>query len=229
MMIKRKNRSRSRKRPGYPGIVGSVMVLLAAVTPARAEDLSVTVIDRHNGEPLKNAVVSVEGGPSPPPLPEPAIMGQRNRAFQPHVMVIPKGTQVTFPNHDQTKHHVYSFSPAKTFNIELYSGRPKQPITFDKAGIVELGCNIHDQMQAFIVVTDGASAARTGEDGTARLTGVPEGTNQLHVWHLRLPDNATRQQRTIDGRDAVTVELTVRSPPEDDQGMQGLQERFDSL
>lgn len=202
------------------------MALLAL--PAAAQDLTVTVVNTQTGAPLEDAVVSVAGQPSPP-LSEPAIMGQRNRSFEPHVLVIPKGSRVDFPNHDQTKHHVYSFSPAKTFNLELYSGRPKQPVTFDKAGIVELGCNIHDHMQAFIVVTDGATTARTGEDGVARLSGLTNNADQFQVWHPRLPNTDDREERAIDGRNAITVELTVRMPPEDGQGMQGLQERFDSL
>ena len=83
-----------------------------------------------------------------------ARMVQQNRQFVPHVMVVPPGTDVAFPNRDNTQHHVYSFSPARTFEIELYAGVPEAPVRFGNTGVVELGCNIHDRMQGFILVTD---------------------------------------------------------------------------
>ncbi len=83
--------------------------------------------------------------PSPRPG-QKAIMDQRNLAFVPDVLVVQTGTAVDFPNSDQVRHQVYSFSDAKTFQLALYAGRAHAPVVFNRAGLVTLGCNIHDSM-----------------------------------------------------------------------------------
>ena len=83
-----------------------------------------------------------------------AEMAQKGKQFDPTVLVVPVGTSVGFPNRDTVRHHVYSFSPVKTFELKLYSGVPANPVVFDKIGIAVLGCNIHDAMTAWVVVVD---------------------------------------------------------------------------
>jgi plastocyanin len=110
-------------------------------------------------------------------------IAQAKRRFQPRVTLITVGTKVNFPNFDTVRHHVYSFSAAKTFELKLYAGVPAAPVTFDKPGIAVLGCNIHDRMAAWVVVADTPFAARSGADGLARLEAVPPGDYRLTVWH----------------------------------------------
>ena len=110
-------------------------------------------------------------------------MSQQDRTFIPFVLTVPKGTRVNFPNLDRTRHHVYSFSEPKPFELKLYVGTPQEPVLFDKPGIVALGCNIHDYMQAFIYVSDSSHARVTDSEGQASFTGLPAGNYRLRVWH----------------------------------------------
>src|SRR5690606_34093554 len=131
---------------------------------------------------------------------------------------------------DNTQHHVYSFSPAKTFELELYTNRPEAPVVFDQAGIVELGCNIHDQMQAFVIVVDTTAYGQTDGQGQVRLT-VPATTETrdavtVNIWHPRLPDNTRplRQNVATDMPTRIAIELTPE--PDTDSPLDRLQKRF---
>ena len=151
-------------------------------------------------------------------------------------MIIPKHSRVDFPNQDNTQHHVYSFSPAKAFNIELYAGRPTEPVVFNKTGVVEIGCNIHDHMQAFILITDSAPSGRTDEQGRLTVEIPPSvdddsGKIELLVWHPRLTDNTRMARFTIEQPSSGSLELSVELSPEpaSDDRLDGLQERFREL
>jgi hypothetical protein len=166
-------------------------------------------------------------------------MFQKDRMFHPHVLILPTGSSVDFPNQDNTQHHVYSFSPAKTFNLELYADKPEAPVVFDQPGIVELGCNIHDHMQAFIVVADSRAIGQTNEQGEVTIaldfddTLVP-GSLSLNIWHPRLPDNTRPLVREINATsltnssiETVSIELTPE--PRLEGPMDDLQKRFQEL
>jgi hypothetical protein len=154
-------------------------------------------------------------------------------------LILPAGSSVEFPNQDNTQHHVYSFSPAKTFNLELYADKPEAPVVFDQPGIVELGCNIHDHMQAFIVVADSRAIGQTNEQGEVTIaldfgdTQVP-GSLSLNIWHPRLPDNTRPLVREINATsltnssiETVSIELTPE--PRLEGPMDDLQKRFQEL
>jgi plastocyanin len=148
-----------------------------------AADLTITVTDAA-GTPLPDAVVWAEPtGKVSLPAPDSAAIEQKNRQFLPLVSVVQTGASVSFPNRDKVKHHVYSFSPAKTFELKLYSGIPSTPVVFDKAGTVVLGCNIHDQMLAFIRVVDTPYFALSDSSGKATIANVPNGAYSLKAWH----------------------------------------------
>ena len=210
------------------------LLISAMVSTANAYELSVTVTLEGNTEPVANAVVSVDS--ARPATPVSAEIYQKDRAFHPHVLVVPVGSSVDFPNRDNTQHHVYSFSPAKTFNIELYADRPAAPIVFDKPGIVELGCNIHDHMQGFVVVTDTADTGRTDTSGkvTLSLDTLPsegsQGTVTIEIWHPRLPDNTRPVTREIE-RDSKSAIVTLNLEPEPaaEGSLDRLQQRFREL
>lgn len=214
------------------GIVLLSVSARAMTTPAY--ELSVTVTLDGSNQPVANAVVSV--GSSTQPDPVLAEIYQKDRAFHPHVLVVPVGSSVDFPNRDNTQHHVYSFSPAKTFNIELYAGRPAAPIVFDKPGIVELGCNIHDHMQGFVIVTNTTSIGKTDTHGQITLQVEPKtvggdpGNLVLEIWHPRLPDNTHPVAREIErGNQTVLVTLNLEPEPEAENSLDRLQQRFREL
>ncbi|HEY4069156.1 MAG TPA: methylamine utilization protein [Burkholderiaceae bacterium] len=168
----------------------ALCVAFAAPGLASAAGLNIDVTDAA-GKPLIDAVALLEpvNGRAPvKPLAD-AEISQAKRQFSPRVTVITTGTRATFPNFDTVRHHVYSFSAAKTFELKLYAGVPNLPITFDKPGIVVLGCNIHDTMAAWVVVADTPWFARTAQNGHARIESAPAGNYKLRLWHPSLPLN----------------------------------------
>ena len=168
--------------------------LLLDAAAAQAADVDVVFTDAA-GHALTDAVVMLEpvGGPLPVKPMAGAQIAQKDLQFNPAVTVVTVGTPVLFPNQDTVKHHVYSYSPAKTFQIKLYAGVPHTPIVFDKPGVAVLGCNIHDGMIAWVVVTDTPLWARSATTGHARVADVPPGNYQMHVWHASLAETAPPQ------------------------------------
>ena len=139
-----------------------------------------------------------------------AELAQVGKAFVPQVLVVPVGTPVSFPNRDTVRHHVYSFSPTKKFELKLYIGTPAQPVIFDQPGVAVLGCNIHDQMVGWVVVVDTPWYAMSGPDGQVRLEGVPPGNYQLRVWHPGQPVGAAAQSQALQVPASAEVRLSVR-------------------
>ncbi len=115
--------------------------------------------------------------------PAKAIMDQIDEAFVPHVLPVRIGTSVSFPNKDDIRHHVYSFSEAKKFELPLYKGTPAEPVTFEQPGEIVLGCNIHDHMRGYIYVVESPHFATSSEDGVAEVRDLPAGRWEVHVWH----------------------------------------------
>jgi len=114
------------------------------------------------------------------------VVDQVDQAFTPDLTIIPVGSTVTFPNSDKVSHQVYSFSTAKRFQLPLYRGTPYAPTRFETAGIVTLGCNIHDDMIAYLVVTDATWFGRTDRDGRWSASELPAGEFRVEVWHPRM-------------------------------------------
>lgn len=185
---------------------------------AQAGTVQVDVLDPA-GKPLADAVVfldSAEARRQVKPLAG-VEMAQEKRQFVPGVLVVPTGTEVTFPNRDSVRHHVYSFSPVKKFELKLYTGTPSTPVLFDKAGVVVLGCNIHDQMVGWVLVVDTPYYSRTlAGSGRAQLDNVPPGTYVLRTWHARLPVGAPAQEQALivpsTGAATAAVRLTGLQP-----------------
>jgi plastocyanin len=184
---------------------------LAVSAAAQARDIAVTVKDAA-GHPVSDAVVILDG-PGRAAAPGHFTINQQHTMFMPFVLVVPVGSTVDFTNLDPFRHHVYSFSPAKKFELKLFGQGEKRSVTFDKPGTVALGCNIHDTMQAFIQVVATAHAAKTGKDGRAVLRGAPDGNVRLRVWHpyLRAPGNQLIV--TVGGGNvSVPVSVKLRRP-----------------
>jgi len=197
------------------GASASRSCLLAALllAPAvRAGDLSVRVTDP-GGQPLPGAVVVAEpvAGAMPLAAAPRAVIDQVNRSYVPHVSVLRVGTAVSFPNHDNIRHQVYSYSKAKTFTLRLYAGQPANPVVFDKPGVVALGCNIHDSMLGWVLVVDTPWMARSEGDGQARLTGLPAGRYRLRAWAEPMPELGEGVDVDLAG-DAVVRRSLVLDP-----------------
>jgi plastocyanin len=196
-----------------------VLALLALASPAVAGDLAVQVRTA-NGVGVPNAVVTLYPGGRPSPLGVRSgayQIAQRDLQFAPFVLVVPVGASVSFPNFDDVRHHVYSFSPVRRFELRLYAREQQRSVRFDRPGIVPLGCNIHDNMIAFINVVDTAFAARTDNAGRASFTAIPGGPVAVRVWHpyLRAPGNQLDLNVAVPdhGSVALAVPVNLRPPP----------------
>lgn len=175
-----------------------VLCLLLPVPLSAAQEF---VVSDEDGAALADAVVLLTPlAGARPAAPVEAAIQQVNRTFLPLVTVVPVGSRVSFPNLDRIRHHVYSFSPAKKFDIKLYAGDPPAPVLFDRPGVVVLGCNIHDGMLAFVIVTDAPFHGRTGADGRLRLAGVAAGDYRLQLWHPRLGERLEERRITVQGQ-----------------------------
>ena len=155
---------------------------LFATTGAAAE-LTATITDG-TGQPLRGAIVYVsDANAASGNKAKAAKLDQVDKTFVPQVSVVQMGTPIEFPNSDNIRHQVYSFSPAKVFTLKLYSGRPAEPVVFDKPGVVVLGCNIHDTMIAWVLVVDTPWFGKTNAQGRAIIKDIPAGTYELSAWH----------------------------------------------
>ena len=189
---------------------------LGLAAPLAAAPLTVRIVDSA-GRPVRDAVVTLYPVGSAAHAPRSGarfVVAQRNLQFQPFLTIVPVGANVSFPNLDPTKHHVYSFSPAKKFELKLFAKDQSRTVHFDRPGVVALGCNIHDQMSAFIVVTDSSWTARTNGQGMAIFADAPNAPARLTVWHpyLRAPGGRLQQAVTPAQRSA-SFQLRLRVPP----------------
>ena len=198
-----------------PGLIAAATLMTPAV---QAATLSVRVVGS-DGKPVADAVVSLD--PASGQAPAPRVQGryevtQKDTMFHPFVTVVPVGATVSFPNLDPFRHHVYSFSQAKRFELKLFAKDQTRSVTFDKAGIVAVGCNIHDSMSAFIFVTDSVWTARTDASGNAVLRDVPAQAMKLTIWHpyLNAPGNQTSEALPASAADrSKTASVKLRAPP----------------
>jgi plastocyanin len=192
------------------------MVCSLSAVPAAAAGL-VLSIQQSNGKSLPGAVITLEpiDGQEHRIAPVHAVMDQIDRAFAPDMLIVPVGSTVAFPNTDSVSHQIYSFSAAKKFQLPLYRGKPYPPVQFNEVGLVTLGCNIHDFMLAYILVTDAPYFGLADASGswTAEL---PSGSYRLTVWHPRLPekDRIHQQISIVEGnRTALTVRVAISLQP----------------
>jgi plastocyanin len=143
-----------------------------------------------------------------------AIIDQINKRFVPHVSVVRTGTAVTFPNSDNIRHQVYSFSDAKSFTLKLYAGSPKQQVVFDKPGLVVLGCNIHDTMVAFLGVVDTPFFGKVSDSGSVSLN-LPAGRYKMRVWNPALASAVPAKEIEVAGA-PLELALTITLDPSRD-------------
>ncbi|SAL63526.1 hypothetical protein AWB67_03309 [Caballeronia terrestris] len=195
-------------------VFAALFCCLSSVTTldASATSVRVQVVDQA-GAAVSDAVVYAMpvSGKLPPAKPAGAIIDQVKRKFVPLVSVVQTGASVTFPNKDNIEHDVYSFSPPKRFELNLYHGIPASPIVFDKPGLVVMGCNIHDSMLAYLLIVDTPWFAKTDASGRASIDNLPADNYRVVAWHHRLSDpNAQPSQKIGAGTDdagKITLQL----------------------
>jgi plastocyanin len=166
------------------------------------------------GKPITDAVVYVEAeaGLAVPKLLKPAEIAQKGLKFIPLVSVVQTGSRISFPNNDRVRHHIYSFSPAHKFDQKLYSGTTAEPQTFDKAGVVVLGCNIHDKMLAYIRIVDTPYFAKTDAKGVAQVDMPAGGKYVVKAWHYDMVAGQPAEQAvSVKAGDALTA-VAFRMP-----------------
>ena len=198
-------------------IISVLLILSCFATQAKNTTIQVNDAEKN---PLANIVVYVEPEnisilPKEQQSAKPtATMDQVNRQFLPHILVVNKSTNVSFPNSDKIKHHVYSFSPAKTFEIKLYSDEQSSPLLFNHTGEVTLGCNIHDWMLGYVYVVDTPWFGKTDLQGKLEFD-LPKGQYTLKIWHplLQDSDKSLTQKITISDDNNFVINLTEAMKP----------------
>jgi plastocyanin len=203
----------TRSLPVHTAIIMAFSIGLMPAHFCLALPLQVAVVDARSN-PVAEIVITVtpvdtaSANPKATPVATTAIMDQINKEFVPEVLVVRTGAIVSFPNSDSVAHQVYSFSNAKRFSLPLYRGKPYPPVIFDRAGIVTLGCNIHDHMIGYIVVTDAPYFGQTNKQGEWSHE-LPQGTYRIRAWHPRLNEPVTEQSITISDLSAAHVTFAL--------------------
>jgi hypothetical protein len=192
-----------------------LFVVALCAGSAQAADLTVSVRGP-DGKPIPDAVVTVypNGQPTKGPIKFdwPYRVAQQNIQFTPFVLIVPVGAEVSFPNFDKVRHHVYSFSGGNKFELKLYGREESRSVRMPAVGTAAIGCNIHDQMVGFIKVVDTAYAAKSDANGVAVVHGLPDGPVVARVWHPYL--RASKNEKTLAltavhgaARETATIEL----------------------
>jgi len=154
-----------------------------------AAELTAHITDTH-GAPVADAVLTIvprdNTATTTRPAVETKIVDQKNETFIPYVEIFRPGDNVVFHNSDQTRHHVYSFAPARQFEFVLTSGQSSAPLRLDQVGVVAVGCNIHDRMITYFYISDAPWIARSAADGRIAISALPAGDFEVRVWHPQL-------------------------------------------
>ena len=195
-------------------ILAGVLVALPRVVLGAEGGRGVGIVKgtiTNGGKPAPDAVVSIEGVPAEQvkarlsgSKPKKAVMDQRDTKFVPQVLPVLVGTTVEFPNHDTTWHNVYSKGGAKDFDLGLYASGKTRSTTFEKPGVARILCNVHPNMEAFIVVKEHPYFSATDKRGNFRVDGVPLGKYRMHVWH---PQLGTRESGVELVREGQVLEI----------------------
>ncbi|MBS1239782.1 MAG: methylamine utilization protein [Proteobacteria bacterium] len=197
----------------FLSVLAATLAAFLLSSAAHAADLTVSVFDESN-RPVADAVVILDAPSAAKPRPTTFTINQKDMQFLPFVLVIPVGSTVNFGNLDPFRHHVYSFSPARKFELRLFGQGEVRPVKFDTVGAVAIGCNIHDSMQAFVQVVDTQFAAKSAANGRVTFREVPAGNFKLRVWHprLRAPGNQLILNVNTSKDATVPVSVKLRKP-----------------
>jgi plastocyanin len=215
--IARSRRTRAAARTAAAGILLASGLAALPATLAAAEIEGQVSLDR-GGRAAEQELtrVWVWWQPDEPttvrPPSEPFVVQTRQKEFEPRVTVVPAGSVVAFPNSDPILHNVFSVSEPARFDLGLYGQGPGKQVTFDQAGVVRVFCNVHQDMVAYVVVLDTPHSTAVGRDGGFALSGLPEGTGRLTVWHDQAEPWSRRFRISDAGNRPVSIELDLDRP-----------------
>ena len=193
---------------------------LLMVFRVAAQEYRVKITDMA-GQPMEHAVVSIRTDSPAPVAKTIALMDQIDRKFAPRVLTVNQNDLVSFPNSDNIRHHVYSFSAPKVFEIKLYADVPEAPIEFAEPGIVVLGCNIHDDMIGYIYVTPPEFVSAVTDSLGESVIESSGDITEVRIWHERLSAVETDQitlttqglQNYQSGERAYLIAINPELPP----------------
>jgi len=156
---------------------------------------------------------------APSPSANPRLV-QKNKSFDPHILVVPVGSMVEFPNRDPFFHNVFSLFEGKRFDLGLYEAGTTRMVRFDRLGISYIFCNIHPEMSAVVITMATPLYAISNRDGQLSLAGVPYGRYMLHVWSEGMgPENAQPLTREITIAETASSLGVIRVPEANGQRM----------
>ena len=197
--------------------LAAAVLLISTAVRAAAGDLTVQIYDGH-GQPAGDAVVTLRSDNvqrAETRAPETKIVDQRDETFLPYVEIFRPGDSVVFRNSDTTRHHVYSFAAAKSFEFVIAPGDSTPPVVLDRVGEIPVGCNIHDQMITHLYVSDAPWLVRTKADGRAVFDNLSAGSYNVDVWHPQLRPGRPGPSKTVTIDTAQSsVQLTVSLLPD---------------
>ena len=182
-----------------------ILFLVVLSGLSHANSIKVSIVDDKK-KPVESAVIYINES-LPKVSDNSVVIDQVDKEFIPYVTVVQRGSAINFPNNDEIRHQVYSFSKSKQFELPLYSGNPASPVVFDKSGVVAMACNIHDWMKAYIYVVDTNKFTISDASGQATLTDLMKGQYEVTVWHPKLKEGEklTTQKINISDSDQELV------------------------
>jgi len=195
--------------------VWAVPGLLLCAGPAAAAGVSMRVLDQ-DGVPVPEVAIvarqldHTDPAAAPVNTPLTAVMNQHELAFNPHLLIVMTGTRIEFPNNDEVRHHVYSFSPVKRFDFSIAAGSVHEVLEFDTPGVVTLGCNIHDDMLGYILVVDSPYFDKTDASGTVSFDELAPGRYSLEIWTPRISSKHLPEPVVITIADGESASLEYR-------------------
>jgi len=175
--------------------------------PARGSLTGTMTVD---GQPLNGRLgvimVSPASGKWPKRTPKQRVIEQRDRQFAPHVMMVPVGSTVSFPNFDPVFHNVFSLSPTKPFDLGIFKNGESRDVTFDKEGILRIGCNLHANMSAYLVIVAAPHYVVTDASGKFRFKSLAPGKYKVRAWSERSSEPVTQMIDVKDGANDITID-----------------------
>jgi plastocyanin len=192
------------------------LAISAGKVPLSAQGVTVTgqvtLLDKGDRPPsdVSQAVLWLTGDQAPQGAPTSVEIATEDKQFVPHLIMVPRGSTVGFPNHDPFNHNVFSVSPEGPFDLGLYGRGTTKSVRFDRAGVIKVYCNVHASMRGLVVVQETSLYAQPGADGTFRMAGVPPGDYIVHVWHERAPEVTGPLKVTESGAAPLALTLDAR-------------------
>src|SRR5437868_939313 len=198
------------------GVVALLAVALGSAASAGRVAGRIAILEKDNkpSPDLSDAVLYLE---APAPVsatatarPVTVEIAITDKTYAPHVVVVPVGSTVLFPNHDPFNHNVFSVSEPNSFDLGLYGRGETKSYTFTHPGLVRVYCNVHPRMVAYVLVMENRFYAQPGNDGSFAIDDVPAGRYRLHVWHERIPSEVVKDVSPATGDSGVQIALNAR-------------------